>query len=97
MQKSTVAAIVLFIVSVVLAIAGIIIMPEMVTLQLSLGGEQLPEMHKALALLVPTALGAGCSAYYYFSKKQVERLSKYMVFSVAGIFFLISLIVSNLP
>lgn len=93
MKKIKILAIALLVVSVALGVASYLLLPDTVTTQLSIGGSSATTMPKILAVLLPTALGAG-GAIAHLAQK--EPTKKPLLVSAVGILVFVIMLAVNL-
>lgn len=84
----------IIILSIVIAVIGFIVLPDIVVVQLRMDGHTTNSMPKAIAVLIPWALTAGGALWQLFMKG--EEKSKALSVSVIGIVVSIVTIIMNL-
>ncbi len=77
-------AILLIVVAAALGVIGLIVLPERLIMQLSIGGQATNTMSKPLGLLMPFALTVVPAVIFAAAKKPGEQ-SKCLVVSVVGV------------
>lgn len=83
-----------FALTIILLIVGIIVLPEEVITQFGFDSEDATVTNKYLAILIPTLLGVGGSAFGYFGDK--GKSGKYMVIPAVGVIIFIVMIIVNI-
>lgn len=86
MKTYKIIAIIDFAVSVAAFIIGLIVLPDNVPIQFSIGGS-LTTAPKLLALAIPTLFGVITSPICFFSKENAERKKLYVLMAVGIILF----------
>ena len=84
----------IIILSIVIAVIGFIVLPDIVVMQLRMDGHTTNSMPKAVAVLISWALTAGGAVWQLFMKG--EEKSKALSVSVIGIVVSIVTIIMNL-
>ena len=92
MNKKLVLGIIIFI-SIILGIYGFIVLPETVTVQIDISGNQTNTFPKILAVMLPLLLSVSGGLGYYFLK---EKEKKYLMLSFVGILLSIITLVFNI-
>ena len=95
MKTSKIIAIILLIVSVVLAVVCVIVLPQTVVMQISISGSDANTMPKWGAILLPTVLGIGFSLTVLLDKELKGSAAKSLFVSAVGIIVFIFELVVN--
>lgn len=95
MNKKRIISCVLIVASAALAVAALIILPDSVITQISLTGSGATTMPKAIAVLIPAALGIGGGLAALASQNSSSSLDKSMFVSLVGILIFVIMFIAN--
>lgn len=84
MKKKKIISVILFIISVILTVIGVIFLPATVITQISVTGSPSSTMPKILAVLLPFALSMAYPLTAFFSKDEDKTNFKVMLVTVVG-------------
>lgn len=94
-MKKTIVPVILFALSIGLAIASFIILPDSVVIQFSLGTGGNTSVPKLFAILIPTVLGVGGAVSSYALLQKGNEAGKSLLVSTVGIVLFITMIIVN--
>ena len=93
-RKETIIGILMIAVTAALGIAGFLLLPATLTVQVNLSGEATNTMPKALGLLIPVALSAVFSVLYM--KGGAETRMRNLVVAIVGLAVMVVTFIFNL-
>lgn len=92
-MKKSITSIILFVISLALAIVSYIILPERVITQFSIDGN-VTRLPKIIAVLLVFAISGGFSAVSYVAQ-DLKKKKSYQLISLIGIFVFVILFIVN--